>query len=118
MALQELLAANYLLASDLASMRVLFQRRMKELDPAATDALLTETCARVLGAFADGNTEAPKGHARPPRHRRRRRHQRGDRAEAPGLVHVERAAERVAALSGGAMKEILPLPLREGRQFA
>ena len=108
-ALQELLAANYLLASDLASMRVLFQRRMKELDPIATDALLAETCARVLGAFAGGETEAPKDTLA----RRGIGDAGGTSAEIAlkrRLVHVERAAERVAALSGRAMKEILPSP--------
>jgi uncharacterized membrane protein YccC len=104
-ALQELLAANYLLASDLASMRVLFQRRMKELEPMATDALLAETSMRVLAAFAGGGSEAPKDTLA----RRGIGDTGGTSAEISlkrRLVHVEHAAERVAALSGRAMREV------------
>ena len=108
-ALQELLAANYLLASDLASMRVLFQRRMKELEPMATDALLAETSMRVLGAFAGGGGEAPKDTLA----RRGIGDTGGTSAEISlkrRLVHIEHAAERVAALSGRAMREVRPSP--------
>ena len=42
-ALNELLAANYLLASDLASMRVLFRRRGPELEPISTEELLAQS---------------------------------------------------------------------------
>jgi len=54
-ALQELLAANYLLVSDLASMRILFQRRASELDQVASDALLSETLQRAIA-----NIEKPR----------------------------------------------------------
>jgi uncharacterized membrane protein YccC len=97
-ALQDLLAANYLLASDLASMRVLFQRRMAELEPATTDALLAETTERVLNAFAD--EELPTSDLS--------RNESGSAAMAlkRRLVHIETSARRVAALGARAMREV------------
>lgn len=95
-ALQELLAANYLLASDLASMRVLFKRRMAELEPAPTDAFLAETTARVLEAFAGTPKDAPDTLSR---------HEGTGAAMAlkRRLVHIERAAARVSALGTRAL---------------
>lgn len=96
-AFQELLTANYLLASDLASMRVLFQRRAGELDPLASDELLAETSKRVRDAFADPG-EAPKDTVS--------RHEGTSAAMAlkRRLVHIERAARRVGALSAKARR--------------
>lgn len=103
-ALNELLAANYLLASDLASMRVLFRSRAKELDPNAADALLTQSRLSVLEAFsAAGRDAAPDTLSR---------RGLGDLGGANAaislkrrLVHIERAAERVAALAARALRE-------------
>jgi uncharacterized membrane protein YccC len=100
-ALQDLLAANYLLASDLASMRVIFRVRAKELEPEPTDALLAATRQTATAAFAigadkpppspRGRSEAPLGGANAAASLKRR------------LVHIERASERVAALSARAL---------------
>ncbi|HWA89176.1 MAG TPA: FUSC family membrane protein [Rhizomicrobium sp.] len=95
-ALQELLAANYLLASDLASMRVLFRRRRSELEPGPSDALLAETSRRVQGAFAGAAKDTPDTLSR---------------YEGTGaamalkrrLVHIERASARVSALGTRAL---------------
>ncbi len=95
-ALQELLAANYLLASDLASMRVLFRRRSKELEPEPTDALLAEVSTRVLAAFDGAREPAPDTLSR----------YEGTSAQMAlkrRLVHVERTTERVAALGARAL---------------
>jgi uncharacterized membrane protein YccC len=97
-ALQDLLAANYLLASDLASMRVLFQRRMAELEPATTDALLAETTERVLDAFA--NDELPASDLS------RNDSDNAAMALKRRLVHIETSARRVAALGARAMREV------------
>jgi uncharacterized membrane protein YccC len=94
-ALQELLAANYLLASDLASMRVLFRRRETELEPAPTDALLAETSRRVQEAFAGAPKDAPDTLSR----------NEGTSAQMAlkrRLVHIERASARVSALGARA----------------
>ena len=90
--LQQLMAANYLLASDLASMRILFDRRKAELDPAASDAVLAEATARVEGAFAGLARQSAEPLSR------------GEGTSAQmalmrRLIHIERAAARVAALS-------------------
>ena len=58
-ALNELLAANYLLASDLASMRVLFRIRDKELEPLSTEELLSLCRSNVTATFSlGGNPDA------------------------------------------------------------
>ena len=92
------MAANYLLASDLASMRVLFRRRMAELEPATTDALLAETTERVLDAFA--NAEPPASSLS------RNEGTSAAMALKRRLVHIETSARRVAALGARAMREI------------
>lgn len=85
-ALQELLAANYLLVSDLASMRILFQRREKELDPASTDPLLAETLQRALANMAEPREVLPLS-----------RHEGTTAAMAlkRRLVHIEHSASRL-----------------------
>ena len=57
-ALGELLAANYLLASDLSSMPVLVKLRAKELDPPGAEAAIAAARARVVGVLKpDGGAE-------------------------------------------------------------
>jgi uncharacterized membrane protein YccC len=105
--LQELLAANYLLASDLASMRVLFRRRRSELDPLPTDALLAETARRVQEAFAGAPKSMPDALSR----------YEGTGAQMAlkrRLVHIERAAMRVSALSARARQHLDGVSSRPG----
>ena len=105
-ALNALLAANYLLASDLASMRVLFRMRDKELEPLSTEELLSLCRNNVTATFSlGGNPDAaPESLSR-----------RGFAEAAEGtraamslkrrLVHIERTAERVAGLAARALRE-------------
>jgi uncharacterized membrane protein YccC len=104
-ALNDLLGANYMFASDLASMRVLFRLRAGELEPAVTDALLeTARTAVALALGAPDATDAPV-----PRLSRRSR---SENLGGPNamislrrrLVHIERTAERVAALAAKVVK--------------
>ena len=105
-ALNELLAANYLLASDLASMRVLFRRRGAELEPVSTEELLAQSRQMVTATFALGGD--PK--AAPNALSRRSFEQ---QLESPSaayslrrrLVHIDRASARVAALAARALHE-------------
>lgn len=105
-ALNELLAANYLLASDLASMRVLFRRRGAELEPVSTEELLAQSRQMVTATFALGGDP----NAAPNALSRRSFEQ---QLESPSaayslrrrLVHIDRASERVAALAASALKE-------------
>ncbi|HVU21752.1 MAG TPA: FUSC family membrane protein, partial [Rhizomicrobium sp.] len=105
-ALNELLAANYLLASDLASMRVLFRRRAAELEPVSTEELLAQSRQRATATFALGGD--PK--AAPNVLSRRSFEQ---QVESPSaayslrrrLVHIDRTSERVAALAARALRE-------------
>jgi len=104
-ALNDLLGANYLLASDLASMRVLFRMRAGELDAAATEAML-ET-ARTNVALSLGASDAKDA----PALRLSRRSIADNLGGANAmtslrrrLVHIELAAERVGALAAKASK--------------
>jgi uncharacterized membrane protein YccC len=98
--LNDLLSANYLLASDLASMRVLFRLRGAELDPVTTDSLL-ETTRNEVAHFLSAK---PAKDVPVPRLSRRTR---GENLGGPNamtslrrrLVHIERSAERVGALA-------------------
>jgi hypothetical protein len=104
-ALNELLAANYLLASDLASMRVLFRMRERELEPVSTEELLALCRQNVTATFSLGG----KPGAMPDNLSRR-----GFAEAAEGtlaamslkrrLVHIERTAERVAGLAARALR--------------
>jgi len=98
--LNDLISANYLFASDLASMRVLFRTRAGELDPQAAERLLEIARANVAVTLG--------GHAgkEPPPSRLSRR----SLGESLGghnamisltrrLIHIERTAERVASLA-------------------
>lgn len=102
-ALQDFLAANYLLTSDLASMRVLFRLRAKELEAETADTLLKTARASVAQAL-----EAPvAGKHVPARISRRAPTENLAGANAMNslrrrLVHIERTAERVAALAAKA----------------
>lgn len=105
-ALNELLAANYLLASDLASMRVLFRRRGPELEPISTEELLAQSRQTVTATFALGGD--PK--AAPNTLSRRSFEQQMESPSAAfslrrRLVHIDRASERVAALAARALRE-------------
>jgi uncharacterized membrane protein YccC len=99
-ALNDLLGANYLFASDLASMRVLFRMRASELEPAATEALLEAARTNVaLSLAAPDAKDAPAA--------RLSRRSRSENLGGPNamtslrrrLVHIERTADRVAALA-------------------
>jgi len=116
--LNDLIAANYLLASDLASMRVLFRMRAKELEPETTERLLEIARNNVaLTLESHATKEAPVA-----------RLSRRSLGESLGghnatisltrrLIHIERTAERVAALADRAVRDLAkapPLP-RRGR---
>jgi uncharacterized membrane protein YccC len=105
-ALNELLAANYLLASDLASMRVLFRLRKDELDPKQADELLAGARKSVAETFAASGATKPGAP-------QRLRQSLGDLGGANAtvslrrrLVYVERAAKRVADLAVRALREV------------
>lgn len=103
--LNALIAANYLLASDLASMRVLFRTRKNELDPVTTERILETARANVeLSLTAHEPKASPQGHLS--------RRSLGDSLGGHNamvsltrrLIHIERAAKRVSALAGKVLK--------------
>jgi uncharacterized membrane protein YccC len=97
-ALGELLAANYLLASDLSSMPVLVKLRAKELDPPAADAAIAAAQARVVELLRPGD-EGPETDAG---ERQSLAHMQGSEAMevlARRLDHIEHAARKVARLA-------------------
>ena len=102
--LNDLIAANYLFASDLASMRVLFRMRAKELDPEVTERVLEIARANLALTLASHEAkDAPVA--------RISRRSMGDSLGGHNamlsltrrLIHIERTAERVAALAGKAL---------------
>jgi uncharacterized membrane protein YccC len=105
-ALNDLLAANYLLTSDLASMRVLFRRRGPQLEPVSTEELLAQSRQIVTTTFALGGDPRAT-----PSALKRRSFE--EQLESPSaayslrrrLVHIDRASERVAALAARALRE-------------
>ncbi len=105
--LNDLLGANYLLASDLASMRVLFRLRARELEPAVAETLLDTARADVAAALS-----APEAKEKPlTRLSRRTRGENLGGANAitslrRRLVHIERTAERVGTLAAKAMQQV------------
>ena len=105
-ALNELLGANYMFASDLASMRVLFRLRKGELDAEATEVLLDTARATVSATLeAQGAKDAPVL-----RLSRRSRIENLGGANAMTslrrrLVHIERTAAQVAALAAKVAKQ-------------
>jgi uncharacterized membrane protein YccC len=98
-ALGELLAANYLLASDLSSMPVLVKLRAKELDPPGAEAAISATRARVVGLLKpDSGTEEPQEAGQRPGLAAMQ----GSEAMevlARRLTHIEHAAQKVARLA-------------------
>ncbi len=103
--LNELLSANYLFASDLASVRTALLARAKELNPTETDDVLAAAREIVLEHL----TVDSAARSERPDHLRRRGL--GDLAVTKTLpflrrrlLHIERAARNVAALSARVMK--------------
>jgi uncharacterized membrane protein YccC len=103
--LNELLGANYLLASDLASVRTALRAREGEIEPAAAQEILATVRSIVLEALESWQ-EARKER---PDHLRRR-----GLGELPAtkalpflrrrLLHIERSARNVAALAARAVR--------------
>jgi uncharacterized membrane protein YccC len=99
-ALNELLGANYLLASDLSSMPVLMRLRRDELDPAEADRMIgavRETVTSVLspdaGAIPEDRTHLPReGLSGLALHT-------GMGVLTRRLVHIEHTARKVARLA-------------------
>jgi uncharacterized membrane protein YccC len=104
--LNDLITENYLLASDLASMRVLFRMRGKELDPRVTERVLETARNNVAIALSGHDPKAPQ---------LARLSRRSLGASLGGhnamvsltrrLIHIERTAERVSALAGRVLKQ-------------
>lgn len=102
-ALNELLGANYLFASDLASVRTALLARAEELNAQATDDVLSAARGIVLDTLA----EVRRARAERPDHLRRRGlSELPDTAALPflrrRLLHIERSARNVAALAARA----------------
>jgi uncharacterized membrane protein YccC len=104
--LNALVVANYLLGSNLASMRVLFRNRAKELDPDATEKLLTTARINLELTFGGGVKDGPTGRLS---HRSLGASLGGHNAMVSltrRLIHIERAATRVAALAARIPKTV------------
>lgn len=103
--LHDLIAANYLFASDLASMRVLFRSRKQELNPDATEKLLEQARANVALAL---NTPEVKDFTSPRLSRRSLGESLGGHSAMVSLtrrlIHIERMAGRVSALATQSLK--------------
>ena len=99
-ALNELLGANYLFASDLASVRTALLARAAELNAQATDDVLSAARGIVLDTLAEGRRARAE---RPDHLRRRGLSELPDTAALPflrrRLLHIERSARNVAALA-------------------
>jgi uncharacterized membrane protein YccC len=105
-ALNELLAANYLLASDLSSMPVLLKLRQADLDPDCA-ALIDAARARVVAVLSPQPQDA---RPEPPPSRRTMHDLHADAARdvlARRLEHIEHAARKVARLSARPILENL-----------
>ena len=105
-ALNELLAANYLLASDLSSMPVLLKLRQADLDRDC-EALIDAARARVLAVLSP---QAGDGAGPEPPPRRTMHDLHADDAKdvlARRLEHIEHAARKVARLSARPILENL-----------
>ena len=101
----ELLNANYLFASDLASVRTALLARASEFDPTEADGALSTAREIVLNALLEENT----GRAKRPDHLRRRGlSDLPDTAALPflrrRLLHIERSARNVSALAARAVQ--------------
>jgi uncharacterized membrane protein YccC len=102
--LNDLLGANYLLASDLASMRVLFRFRAAELEPDATEALLETARTNVMLSL---EVHEAKDASLARLSRRSLGENIGGKNAMVSLrrrlIHIEKTAERVAALAAKAI---------------
>ena len=102
MSLNELLAANYLFASDLASVQGLLRARAGEVDNEAASTLLNETRARVMQNMTATGTAPP-----PETLRRRGWLELRDAGTLTvlrrRLLHIEHASQRLAAQAQRAM---------------
>jgi uncharacterized membrane protein YccC len=99
-ALHELLSANYLFASDLASVRTALLARAGELDTQITDEVLSAARGIVLDTLAEDRQARVE---RPDHLRRRGLNELPATAALPflrrRLLHIERSARNVAALA-------------------
>ncbi|HEY2032636.1 MAG TPA: FUSC family membrane protein [Rhizomicrobium sp.] len=102
-ALNELLGANYLFASDLASVRTAMLARAGELDPRVTDDVLSAARGIVLDTLAEDREARAE---RPDHLRRRGLSELLETKPLPflrrRLLHIERSARNVAALAARA----------------
>jgi uncharacterized membrane protein YccC len=100
-ALNELLGANYLLASDLSSMPVLVKLRAKELDVANADAAIAGVRERVVRLLDPDHPEGPRGEApsMPRAALSDMPHTVAMDVLARRLDHIEHAAEKVVHLA-------------------
>ena len=106
-ALNELLAANYLLASDLSSMPVLLKLRQADLDRDC-EALIDAARTRVLAVLSPQAGDGAGSEPPPPRRTMHDLH--ADDAKdvlARRLEHIEHAARKVARLSARPILENL-----------
>jgi uncharacterized membrane protein YccC len=98
-ALNELLAANYLLASDLSSMPVLVKLRAQELDAATADSMIAPLRARVVDLLSPGRAQEAETTTLP---RESLAGLQGSAALdvlARRLRHIEHSARKVARLA-------------------
>jgi uncharacterized membrane protein YccC len=98
--LGELLGANYLLASDLSSMPVLFKLREGELAPEGADPVIAQARARIVALLQPDAPGADGAAAMPPR----RGMAEWDKSQAMEvlhrrLTHIEHSARKVARLA-------------------
>jgi uncharacterized membrane protein YccC len=104
-AVNALLNANYLFASDLASVRTALLARASEFDPVEADGVLSTAREIVLNTLSEKVTSRAK---RPDHLRRRGWSDLPDTAALPflrrRLLHIERAARNVSALATRAIQ--------------
>ncbi|MGN6514912.1 MAG: FUSC family membrane protein [Rhizomicrobium sp.] len=102
-AINELLSANYLFASDLASVRTALLARANEFEAAEADGVLAAARAIVMDTLSQGSAARAN---RPDHLRRRGLSDLADTAALPflrrRLLHIERSARNVAALAARA----------------
>jgi uncharacterized membrane protein YccC len=102
-AINALLSANYLFASDLASVRTALLARASEFDPVEADGVLSAAREIVINTLSEEVTSRAK---RPDRLRRRGWSDLPDTAALPflrrRLLHIERAARNVSVLAARA----------------
>ena len=113
-ALNELLAANYLLASDFSTMPVLMQVRGKDLDVPVADHDIAEARQRVLAMLAPGGTQEAENAApeREPLSGLASSDLPGNQAMtvlARRVRHIEHAARKVARLAARPVIEDNPV---------